>query len=770
MGRVIAVGGAVAPVAPRPFWRVAPLATGAVFLAIIVAGSTAQASWVAGATVLPGLALAAALTGCLVALIGVRAEGALALTAVAAPIAAYYSVATAQAGARPAGGAMIAAWWHALLTGRATEDTRFLLFVLCALFWLLVAWLVWGVLRRRQPLLGVAPAGAALATNVLNFPDGQDAFVFWFLVVTFALLLWSKYQSSLASAARQRMQLSEGARWDFWERGAIAMAALVVLGVLLPPLSGADQTLSVENSLLNTWGEITHGSGSGSGSGSFPGQASIGFTTDVPLGGSLKETQGVVFSYKPAADATGPSYFRGLNLSPGTSVWQFEKIVGLVMQVPSRGQLNYAELYAGLQRTSYTITMQRPPGGQPNLIFYPGQLDSVNRDVQAFQVVHLRRAAGARPLVTVDQVTARNARGAYTVEVEQSTATADDLRGAGSDYPDWVASYRGLPPNYRTSEVRQEVHDLAVQVTAGATNPYDQAAAIEKHLRENYSYTLDPGNPWPGQDPLHYFLFSNKAGYCQYFATAMADMLRSLGVPTRLVNGYGPGKYDPKQGKYVVRESDAHTWPEVYFPGYGWIPFEPTPDGTYFPIQRGTVSSSGSDTSGAATIAPTPAPEPSSRPDRSDTGSAAGHRMELPSLRTWTPVAAVLLLVLVLLYVAASRYLRPPTVAGVWRRAKRLTQLAGVPPNAGDTPIEFGDRVAGEFPEAAGGMRQLAVDFAVAAYAPRGMAEQRKPAVMAGWAALRPLLLRRAASRLLPARFTPARFTPARQAGTASPM
>ena len=232
MGQVIGVGGVRAPAALPPFWRVAPAAGGAVLLAMIVADSTAQANWVAGSTVLPGLALVAALTACLLAVMGVRARRVMGLTALAAPLAAYYSAATAQVGARRTGGELIKAWSHAILSGRPADDSSFLLFVLCVLFWLLVVWLVWGVLRRRQPLIGVAPAGAALATNVLNFPDGQDAFVFWFLVVTFALLLWSTYHSSLASAALHRMELSEGARWDFWERGAIAMAALVVLGVL----------------------------------------------------------------------------------------------------------------------------------------------------------------------------------------------------------------------------------------------------------------------------------------------------------------------------------------------------------------------------------------------------------------------------------------------------------------------------------------------------------------------------------------------------------
>jgi hypothetical protein len=96
----------------------------------------------------------------------------------------------------------------------------------------------------------------------------------------------------------------------------------------------------------------------------------------------------------------------------------------------------------------------------------------------------------------------------------------------------------------------------------------------------------------------------------------------------------------------------------------------------------------------------------------------------------------------------ASRFLRPQTVAGVWRRAMLLLQLAGVRPRVGETPIEFGDRVAGAFPEAATGMRQLAGDYAVAVYAPPILAEGRRAAILAGWGRLRPLLLRRIAARL----------------------
>jgi hypothetical protein len=105
----------------------------------------------------------------------------------------------------------------------------------------------------------------------------------------------------------------------------------------------------------------------------------------------------------------------------------------------------------------------------------------------------------------------------------------------------------------------------------------DESRAIEAYLRENYEYSTSIGQPPQGRDRVAWFLFENKRGYCEYYASAMIVMLRSLDVPARFAAGYAPGSYDAKEKQFVVRESAAHAWPEVYFPGYGWIQFEPTP-------------------------------------------------------------------------------------------------------------------------------------------------------------------------------------------------
>jgi len=235
----------------------------------------------------------------------------------------------------------------------------------------------------------------------------------------------------------------------------------------------------------------------------------------------------------------------------------------------------------------------------------------------------------------------------------------------------------------------------------------------------------------------------------------MGDLLRSLGIPTRLVNGYGPGSYDEKLGRYVVKESDAHTWVEAYFPGYGWIPFEPTPDGTYFPIPRGSVGAVCAPDSEVCNAGDTTGGGPGEINPRPDKGDLLPGDAGLGTGGSQSPVPGGfpgLLLALLALGVAAwfaiARYLRPRTVGGVWKRVSFLSGLAGVRSKLGETPHEFGNRLAREIPEAAKPARELAERFAVAAYAPRDVAAGSRSGVLSAWDELRPLLLRRVRGRL----------------------
>ena len=151
---------------------------------------------------------------------------------------------------------------------------------------------------------------------------------------------------------------------------------------------------------------------------------------------------------------------------------------------------------------------------------------------------------------------------------------AADLRGAGRSLSADVtfraiSACRALDPR---------IPRLAEQITASADNNYDKALALENYLRTHFGYTLQLPRTVP-HDPLANFLFERKQGHCEYFASSMAVMLRTLGIPSRVVNGFRTGEFNDLTSQYVVRASNAHSWVEAYFPGYGWVAFDPTPGG-----------------------------------------------------------------------------------------------------------------------------------------------------------------------------------------------
>jgi hypothetical protein len=123
----------------------------------------------------------------------------------------------------------------------------------------------------------------------------------------------------------------------------------------------------------------------------------------------------------------------------------------------------------------------------------------------------------------------------------------------------------------------QRVADLAERVTGGCSTRYAKALALEMHLRSNYRYSLRLRGAAQGKDPVAAFLFDAKKGHCEYFASAMTVMLRQIGIPARLVNGFRSGEYNPIGGNRIVRQRHAHSWVEAYFPPYGWVEFDPTP-------------------------------------------------------------------------------------------------------------------------------------------------------------------------------------------------
>lgn len=172
----------------------------------------------------------------------------------------------------------------------------------------------------------------------------------------------------------------------------------------------------------------------------------------------------------------------------------------------------------------------------------------------------------------------------YSVFAGSRPPSDDQLRAAESDAGDAPATYRQLPA------LDPRVWTLADSLTAGKTTRIDQVRAIEGWLKTKFSYTLDL--PSSQEDAtVEGFLFSRRKGHCEYFSTAMAVLLRARGIPARNVNGFLGGEWNASGNYLAVTGDHAHSWVEVWFPRYGWVPFDPTPPGTETLLDRGTRSS-----------------------------------------------------------------------------------------------------------------------------------------------------------------------------------
>ena len=148
------------------------------------------------------------------------------------------------------------------------------------------------------------------------------------------------------------------------------------------------------------------------------------------------------------------------------------------------------------------------------------------------------------------------------VELEKRSLRAEEIYTTFTKLPD---------------DLPERVKDLAYEITKEYTSDYDKARALESYLAGNYIYTLSPGDPTKGQDFVDEFLFDTKKGYCTYFATAMAVLSRSIGLPSRYVEGYTmPVAYQGSGSTYTITSKQAHAWTEIYFEGFGWMIFEPT--------------------------------------------------------------------------------------------------------------------------------------------------------------------------------------------------
>jgi len=310
---------------------------------------------------------------------------------------------------------------------------------------------------------------------------------------------------------------------------------------------------------------------------SFGTDFSSGFSDHVQLGqiGQIQQSNAVVMHIQIEGDTTGryDLHWRGVSLANFDGhAWSNPREQFILTRQPdtsfalprnSGAARSYAA--ASLEREKiirYRVLME-PIG--TNVFFLAPWAYSLRGDY---------RMLAGDPGGAVYDFDSQRAISRYEATSNIATPSPAELRAAGRNYPPQIAdAYLRLP------ELDPRVSQLAAQITASARTDYDKAAAIENHLRTRFGYTLQLEQA-AVKDPIANFLFVRKQGHCEYFAASMAVMLRTLGIPSRVVNGFRSDEFNDLTGSYVVRAKDAHAWVEAYFPGYGWQTFDPTPSGS----------------------------------------------------------------------------------------------------------------------------------------------------------------------------------------------
>ena len=334
----------------------------------------------------------------------------------------------------------------------------------------------------------------------------------------------------------------------------------------------------------------------------------------------------------------------------------------------------------------------------------------------------------------------------YVVTGLESAATSDALRAAGTAYPAWVTDrYLQLP-----SSVTDRTRQLAAQLVAGSTNPFDAAIAVQDEVRQRIAYKEDIDPPPAGRDVVDYVLFDSQEGYCEYYASAMAVLLRIEGIPARVVGGYYRVPYDQAAGGFLYRERNAHLWVEVFFPGYGWIPFEPT--ASQNPLDYGEHATQPEFApAAAATPEPTPTPVPAvatPAPQGQQTPPTPDNPrfLDNPGRVLGWAVAAILGALAVAGAAAVGlwhfRLRGLPPVGGLYARALRAGSLLGVPTSPSLTPREYADRLGRAIPSAQGPARVVAELYTEEQYAPTRPDPEHQQRARDAWTQLRSVFMR----------------------------
>jgi len=477
------------------------------------------------------------------------------------------------------------------LAQRETITDNILFLILMAMvFWCIAVYTGYTLARYAHIWRVVLPSG--LATFIIHTFDPLLVSRSWYLAINlfFSLLLVARlvYIKNRANWKKRRVHVPPDASFDL-SRITVIVALVVVLFAWNVPVKAdslgpiASVWRTATNPLVNLNDRLSYAFASL--------KASVGLVTDI-FGERLPLGLGTPLSDEVVMEVDAPR-------DPPQNVRYYWRamVYGIFENDEWRTGLGGIDerqlLPSGLNLTQSGVDSRT----EAVFTFYPS--DSISMLYVAPQPLWISRPSttllitnpdGTIDLESISAQAYLKGGEQYEVRSSLSAVTLKELRDAGTDYPQWVMErYLQLP-----EDITERTYELAQELAQGQDTPYDIVSTITNYLRENITYQLTIEAPPPRTNRIDWFLFEYQKGFCYYYATSEVILLRSLGIPARIAVGFAHGERQPESigsqqdsdigqvpemadnARYVVRRNDAHAWPEVFFPGIGWVEFEPT--------------------------------------------------------------------------------------------------------------------------------------------------------------------------------------------------
>ena len=465
-------------------------------------------------------------------------------------------------------GDRMADWASAGVSGQIVRDDGLFIFLLAVLMWQAGAWLAWTLARQQSAFNAVWPLALILAVNnhLARRPNEEFAA---FLAGCALLLGSSAYRAAHQDWTRRQVDYPESLGLE-WGLSQALLAVIIGVLVISAPLVGTPAGWRTLADLFRAARAETAETASRLFADVNPPRADVAATAALTpnlttIGQPLPRGADVVMWVSVSDPAPLPPE-SGVpeTLTVPQHYWRSQ----IFATYTGQGWLPVAAPTAA----AAALSADAPPPGRYRLeqrfeipAAHSRELFTVNVPISATAGTSLE------PLAELDQRLTGEVD-SYAVTSWATTVTRQQLEAVPARWPAEIeALYLQLPPT-----LPERVRALARQITAPAATPFAKALAVEAYLRATYPYRLEVPAAPGGRDAVDYFLFDVRAGFCTYYASAMTVLLRAEGVPARIVSGFTMGSYDYDRRAYRVPAEAAHAWVEVYFPGYGWVEFEPT--------------------------------------------------------------------------------------------------------------------------------------------------------------------------------------------------